>query len=850
MITKFAAAFLGSALLFSLGLSAAGQQETGRAMRASAGRDAADRLSNEAQRALVKQYCVGCHSDQGRAGGLTLAAFDPAQVDRNAQVAEKMIRKLRAGMMPPPAASRRPDPAMVKAFVTTLETQLDEAAAKQPNPGRRPFQRLNRAEYTLAIRDLLGIDIDADAFLPSDTISSGFDNIADVQSLSPTLTMGHLRAAAQISRLAIGDRTATSTPTTYAIPRTEGQMRHVEGTPVGTRGGLSIVHTFPADGDYEFKVTFFGGGTGELFGGTTVTSTDVGEQIEISMNGERVALLDVDGWMAEWDKGMSLKTPPVHVAAGPQRISAAFIRRYAGPNDDLLAPPEITDADPRIGIGYGVTALPHLRELTITGPRKVTGVSETPSRRRIFSCYPPSSADGGASAFAKATADKKAAPLRSSAEETCANEIIKRLATQAYREPVRAEDFADLQRLYAQERAKNGFEAGVRLALQGILSNPRFLIRAEQTPAASLAAGDAYRINDSDLAARLSFFLWGTIPDDALMRAAARSTLRTPAVLEQQVRRLLADRRSEALSTRFARQWLRLQDVEKVTPEPIFFPHFDHFLGESYVRETTTFFDSLVRADRSVLELLTADYSFVNERIARQYGIANVVGNDFRRVALPPERRGLLGQGSILMLTSVADRTSPVLRGKWIMEVLLGSPPPPPPPNVPPFDNTDRAKEGRLLSTRERMEQHRANPACSSCHRMIDPPGLALENFDVTGQWRSKDNGVPIDAAGQLYDGTAMDGPAGLRAALLQHADLFVLSFTENLMTYALGRRVEYYDMPAIRKIAREAARQDYRISSFILGIVKSSAFQMSTADTAKTTAAGPASPAGGVTRR
>jgi hypothetical protein len=774
-------------------------------------------LSLEAQSSLVKQYCVSCHSERGRAGGLTLDGFDPAQIDRNAAVAEKMIRKLRAGMMPPPAAARRPESGTVKAFVATLEARLDAVAASRPNPGRRPFQRLNRAEYTRAVRDLLELDVDADAFLPSDTISSGFDNIADVQSLSATLMTGYLRAAAQVSRLAVGDRAARPTPATYAIVRTEGQMRHVEGTPAGTRGGLSVVHTFPADGDYEFKITFFGGGTGELFGGTTITSTDVGEQIEISLNGERVALFDVDGWMAEWDKGMSLKTPPVHVAAGPQRIAAAFVRRYAGPNDDLLAPPEITDADPRIGIGYGVTALPHLRELTVTGPARVTGLSDTPSRRKIFTCRPAESDGSSPSGLA-------------AKDETCAAGIVRRLASQAYREPVGAADFADLMRLYNQERAKNGFEPGIRLALQAILSNPRFLIRIEQTPSAPLAPGGIYRISDADLASRLSFFLWGTLPDSALSRAAVQSTLRSAVGLERQARRLLADPRSEALATRFARQWLRLQDVDKVSPDPVFFPKFDHFLGESYVRETERFFDSLVREDRSVLDLLTADYSFINERIARQYGIPNIVGNDFRRVTLPPERRGLLGQGSILMLTSVADRTSPVLRGKWIMEVLLGSPPPPPPANVPALEETAGAQDGRILSTRERMEQHRASAACSSCHRVIDPPGLALENFDVTGQWRGKENGVAIDAAGQLYDGTKMDGPAGLRAALLQHTDLFVLSFTESLMTYAIGRRIEPEDMPAVRTIARAAAAQNYRLSSFVLGIVKSPAFQMSAA--------------------
>ena len=804
-MARFIGTILGAAFLSGPGLAAAPPQAP----------PARATLSLDAQSALVKQYCAGCHNDVAKSGGLTLARFDPARVDQIAPVAEKMIRKLRAGMMPPPNATRRPDADTVAAFAATLEARIDEAAAKQPNPGRRPFQRLNRAEYARAIRDVLDIDVDVEAFLPADTISGGFDNIADVQSFSPTLMLGYLRAASQIARLAIGNPEARPSPATYQIPRTEGQMRHVEGAPIGTRGGLSIVHVFPADGDYVFKLTFFSGGTGELFGGTTIASTDRGEQIEISINGARAAIFDVDGWMDESDpNGLTLRTPAVHVDAGPQRVSAAFIKRYAGPVDDLVAPLEYTDADPRIGIGYGITTLPHLRELTITGPRRVTGVSDTPSRRKIFTCHPTAPAGDAA----------------------CAGTIVKRLASQAYRQPVATTDLDILMRLYAKEREQGGFESGIRLALQGILTSPRFLFRLEETPPA-LKAGQTYRISDYDLATRLSFFLWGTVPDADLLKAASQGALRNPAVLETQVKRLLRDRRSEALSTRFARQWLRLQDVEKVSPDALRYPYYDHFLSTSFIRETELFFDSLVREDRSVLDLLTADYSFVNERIARHYGIPNVAGSDFRRVQLPPERRGILGHGSVLMLTSVADRTSPVQRGKWIMEVLLGSPAPPPPANVPAFEETQGTRDGRLLTTRERIEQHRANPACSSCHRVIDPPGLALENFDPTGRWRIKENGVPIDAAGQLYDGTRMDGPAGLRDALLKHADVVLSTFTESLMTYALGRRVEYFDMPAVRAIGRDAARNGHRLSSFMLGIAKSAAFQMSTIDAASTEA-------------
>jgi hypothetical protein len=458
-----------------------------------------------------------------------------------------------------------------------------------------------------------------------------------------------------------------------------------------------------------------------------------------------------------------------------------------------------------------------LRELTITGPDRVSGVSETASRRKLFTCRPRASSDEG----------------------RCAALIIRQLATQAFRGVVDPADLEDLMVLYSEERRRGDFESAIRLALQAVLAHPQFLLRLEQTP--KLKPGESYRIGDLDLASRLSFFLWGTLPDADLVRVARRGALGKPAELERQVRRLLADPRSANLSTRFAGQWLRLQDVSKVIPDPLSFPHYDQHLSESFVRETELFFDHLVREDRSLLEVLTADYSFINERLARHYGIPGVIGHPFRRAQLPPERRGLLGQGSILMQTSVADRTSPELRGKWIMEVLLGSPPPPPPPNVPDFEQTAAAKDGRLLTTRERLEQHRANPACSSCHRFIDPPGLALENFDVTGRWRAKDNGTGISPTGELYDGSALDGPAGLRTALLKHADVLVLSFTEQLMTYALGRRVEYYDMPAVRSIARGAAQSDHRLSSFILGMVKSDAFQRSRAPGPLSTATNPA---------
>jgi mono/diheme cytochrome c family protein len=771
-------------------------------------------LSADAQTALVKQYCASCHSDRGKAGGLSLASFDAAKAEDNAVVVEKVIRKLRLGMMPPPGA-RRPEAATLTAFAEALETRLDRVAATSPNPGRRPFQRLNRAEYARAIKDLVNLEIDVAPFLPPDTISHGFDNVADVQTLSPTLMEGYLRAAGQISRLAVGDRNATATSTTYKIGRTMSQMRHIEGTPFGTRGGTAVTHVFPADGEYVFKVALHYEPLGGLYGRSTMTTFGISEQVEVSIDGERVAVIDLNTRMSESDPKNNLepRTAPVHVSAGPHTVAAAFIEKmneFVVP-DDLLVPVENTLAD--VSIGQGITVLPHMREVTVLGPNTVTGVSDTPSRRVIFSCRPTSAAE----------------------EPACAEEIVKRLATQAFRTPVAGAELKELLAFFEQGRKAGNFENGIRLALQAILASPRFVFKFEETATATRTAR-AYRLNDLDLASRLAFFLWATVPDAELLRAAAQGTLRTPIGLDKQIRRMLADSRAEALSTRFASQWLRLQDLSKLIPDYLQYPNYDDTLAAAMQRETELFFDHLVRNDRPVLELLTADYSFVNERLARHYGIANVAGPSFRRVTLPAERRGLLGHGSILALTSNSDRTSPVQRGKWVMEVLLGSPPPPPPPNVPSLDETKATGEGKFLSVRERMEEHRKNPACNSCHRVIDPLGLALENFDVTGAWRIKDNEVPIDAAGELYDGTRMEGPSGLRSALLKNKEIFLQNFTENLMTYALGRRVEFYDMPAIRQIVREAAKNDYRMSSFFASVIKSPAFQMSAADETDTT--------------
>ncbi|MEO7134923.1 MAG: DUF1592 domain-containing protein, partial [Vicinamibacterales bacterium] len=784
----------------------------------------------ESHNALVKQYCATCHNDRTKnnAGGLSLANFDASKVGHDAEaaeIAEKMIRKLRSGMMPPPNA-RRPEPAVLASFATSMESRLDQAATLNPNPGHRPFQRLNRAEYTRAVSALLSLDVDVNAFLPPDTISAGFDNVADAQTFSATLMEGYLRAASRISGLAVGDPKAGPSEFTYKVPRTGSQMQHVEGAPFGTRGGIATMHTFPADGDYSFRMQLHSIPTGQLFG-----STVKGELLEVSIDGERAAVLEINPRMSEADpNGMNITTPRIHVKAGTRRLSAAFVQRFDAVPDDLMPPIDHTLADSQIGSGFGITTLPHLREFAVSGPFKITGISDTASRKKIFTCRPTTAAE----------------------EATCANEIIRKVATQAYRGPLTAADLSGLMKFYDQgrfgttsarrsspetARAEAGdFESGIRMALQAILASPRFLFRLEEAPAA-IRAGQNYRIADLDLATRLSFFLWGAGPDDELLKIAQRGTLGGPGVLAAQVKRMLADPKSQALSTRFGSQWLRLQDLEKIYPDALLFPYYDFRLGEALKHETELFFNSIVQEDRNILDLITADYTFVNERVAKHYGLPNVNGTDFQRVTIADEnRRGLLGQGSILALTSVADRTSPVLRGKWIMEVLLASPPPPPPPNVPTLDETKAEAGDVMLTTRQRMEQHRANPQCNSCHRVIDPLGLALENFDVTGRWRLRDNGAMVDPVGDLYDGTKMTGPNGLRAALLKHQDMFFTSFTESLLTYSLGRRVEYFDMPAIRKIVRDAAKDNHRFSAFVLGVVNSRAFQMSRAADVTTT--------------
>ena len=760
------------------------------------------------QTALVKQYCVTCHNDRAKAGQLTLASFDAAKAADHVDVTEKMIRKLRAGMMPP-AGARRPEQAQLNALLTALESRVDRAAALNPNPGSRPFSRLNRAEYARAVKDMFAIDIDVSAILPADTISDGFDNVADSQTFSPTLLESYLRAAAKVTALAIGDPEAPATETNYRVPKTASQLARVDGAPFGTRGGVSTPHNFPADGDYVFKVELHSNACGVLFGGP-----NQGEQVEISVDGERKALINIDPRMAETTTGLSLKTPPIHITAGVHRVTAAFIQRFEGPVNDLVAPIDHTLADTQIGVAVGITTLPHVKDFSIVGPYNVTGISDTLSRRKIFTCRPTSAAD----------------------EPACASKILRNIATQAFRGPVSDRDLNALLKFYTDGRKEGDFEYAIGGAIEAILASPQFLFRLENAPS-TLRAGQSYRLSDTELASRLSYFIWAAGPDAELTKLAASGQLSAPGVYQKQVARLLADPRSQALSTRFARQWLRLGDVDSVLPDAVAYPYFDRTLGDAFIRESELFFDSLVREDRSILELLTADYSFVNERIARHYGIPNVTGNAFRRVTLPPERRGILTHGSVLVLTSVADRTSPVMRGKWVMEVLMGSPPPAPPPNVPALEETKGEVAGKVLTVRERMEEHRKNPQCTSCHRVIDPLGLALENFDVTGKYRIKDAGMPVDPSGTLYDGMPMSGPEGLRAALLKHQDVVLLSFTEHLLTYALGRRIEGHDMWAVRRVIRDAEKKNLKVSAFVQAVATSPLFTMgSVAEPAKST--------------
>ncbi|HUP51593.1 MAG TPA: DUF1592 domain-containing protein [Longimicrobiales bacterium] len=781
-----------------------GTPGSGRALAPAA---SASALTPGAATEAIQRYCVRCHSDERLTGNLSLEGFDAERAHEAAEIGEKMIVKLRAGMMPPPGG-RRPPADSLLALVETLESVIDRTAAVEREPGARRFQRLNRAEYQRVVRDLLDLDVDAGRWLPADTYLGNFDNLSAAQGLSATLLEAYLRAATEVSRLAIGNAAGPATTTSYTLSVEVSQHAwdHIEGAPFGTRGGTVVLHDFPADGTYVFEVeTQFGAGAPE---------TDV----DISIDGRGGAQLALEhGGRAT----VPVRTDPIFVAAGQRRVAAAFIRTVDGPYEDRLRPPRWSftgGEDSRAWANYGITVLPHLRELRITGPVAVAGVSETPSRRRVFTCYP--------------SAPTEARP--------CAESILTRLATRAYRRPVTPEDLAGPMSFYDDGAASGDFELGVRTGLQAILASPSFIFRLERPPAGA-APGETYRLADVDLASRLSFFLWGTVPDDELLELAAAGRLSDRRLLEQQVERLLADPRSEVLATRFASQWLRLQDTDKNSPDTYLYPDFTAQLRSDMVRETQLLFDHLVRNDRSLFELITADYTFVNERLARHYGIPGVAGAEFRRVAYTDAtRRGVLGHGSVLLLTSMANRTSPVLRGKWALEVLMGAPPPPPPPDVPAFETTESVVVGRALTTRERMEAHRSNPTCNACHRLMDPIGLALDNFDVTGQWRTRENGMPLDTRGTFYDDTPLGSPDELTEVLLSRPLPIARSFAANMLAFAVGRRVEYYDQPTIRSIAREAEANDYRLSSFITAVVSSDPFQMARLPIPATTSAAP----------
>jgi hypothetical protein len=615
--------------------------------------------------------------------------------------------------------------------------------------------------------------------------------------MSPLLLESYLNAASDISRMAVGDRDAPEINVTYRNSQYQSQhpWDHVDGTPYGTRGGMAVHHAFPVDGMYSFGMTF-GAGRGTRF-----------EDIDVSIGGERVALMAYtrSGEAADGRGGGALWTEPVFVRAGQRTVSAAFIRRSDGPYEDLIRPHDWSMAGGGSG-GDGITTLPHLQELIVGGPYEATGISETPSRKRIFICR----------------------PTEASEETACARDIVENLASGAYRRPVTDDEIAGLMEFYRGGHAKGGFERGVRDALEAVLASPFFVLRLERQPE-GVEPGEIYELEDVELASRLSFFLWGMPPDDELLRVAEEGDLNDPEELERQTRRMLGDERAEALGTRFAAQWLRLQDLYKVRPDPNFYPNFDENLADDMHRETELFFNYLVQENRDALELFNADYTFVNERLAIHYGMQGIAGDHFRKVQYTDGvRSGLLGQGSILVLTSLANRTSPVLRGKWVMEVLIGTPPPPPPPGVPDLEETEGTQEGKRLTTRERMEIHRANPTCNACHRFMDPIGLALDNFDVTGQWRVRENGMALDTRGEFYDGTPVQTPKEVAEALLRRPIPLMRTLTENLMAYALARRVEYYDQPTIRAIVRQAEDDgQYRMADLIIGVVESDAFRM-----------------------
>jgi mono/diheme cytochrome c family protein len=754
-------------------------------------------------RATLDRYCVSCHNVRLKTADLALDSVDLNAVPERAELWEKVIRKLRSGTMPP-QGSRRPDAATYASVAGWLEAAIDDAAAAVPNPGRRPaVHRLNRAEYANAVRDLLGVEVDGATLLPPDDSGYGFDNIADVLSVSPMLTERYLAAALKISRVAVGDPTLRPVTETFAVNKYFKQDDRVgEDLPFGSRGGLAVRYYFPVDADYTLKIFF-----DRTYDGRVRGLADP-HQLEVRLDGVKVGEMTVGGEPSggRGQRNVAIDGTEVRfaAAAGPRVLGVSFVKKADRPEGMRRPLYAVTSYE----YAGDINVSPAVGRVELRGPFDVKGPGDSPSRQRIFICHPAASEKGP-----------------SDAETACARRILSALARRAYRRPVTESDVQPLLDFYSAARETDGFDAGIEAALRRMLVSPDFLFRVEHEPS-RVAPGAAYRVSDVELASRLSFFLWSSIPDDALLDAAASGRLSEPAVLEREVRRMLADRRSRSLVANFAGQWLWVRNIRLHTPDPAMFPDFDENLREAFAREIELFLESQVREDRSVRELLDADYTFLNERLARHYGVANVYGSHFRRVTLTdPARMGLLGKGGLLTVTSYPHRTSPVFRGKWLLENILGAPPPPPPPDVPALQETGDA--GAPKSVRERMEQHRANPACAACHKVMDPLGFALENFDAIGRWRTTDGGGTIDPSGTLADGAAVDGPAALARALLERRDGFVTTVAEKLLTYGVGRGVEYYDAPAVRRIVREAAANDYRWSALILGIAKSAPFQM-----------------------
>ncbi len=769
-------------------------------LHASSTQDPPARPANESAanaRVVVDRYCVTCHNQRTRTSDLALDGVDIASPASKGEIWEGVVRRLRTRSMPPQGMPR-PDDATYDTLATYLETELDRAAAAKPNPGRPIIRRLNRSEYANSVRDLLNVEVDVQALLPPDDSAFGFDNISDLLGTSPALLERYLVAADRVSSLAVGAPTAPGSDT-YRIRQDRSQDQHIEGLPLGTVGGLVVDHTFPVDAEYRFSLELYRTNLEAIRG------LEHPHQIEITVDGERVFLTTIGGDNDQAPQGASITERSdavdarlqvvVPVKAGPHEVGASFLRKI-GEGTQRLRPFLRSSAGT-----YDSTGRPHIETLTVRGPFNPVGPGSTPSRARIFSCH----------------------PAQANQEEACATKILSTLARRAYRRPVTTADTSRLMTFYRAGRAKGTFETGIQMALRRLLASPSFVYRVEEDGPGK--PGTIQNVSDVELASRLSFFLWSSIPDDALLDVASRGQLRNPGVLEREVHRMIADAKADRFIRNFTGQWLHTRNLRTVAPNHDEFPDFDDTLRDAFQTEAELFFDSIVRDDHNVLDLLTADYTFVNERLAKHYGIPYVYGSHFRRVTLTNDaRRGLLGKGGLLMVTSRADRTAPVLRGKWILENVFGTPPPPPLPNVPPLEGTSEEAPRTL---RERMEKHRASPTCAGCHKLMDPLGFALENFDATGAWRTREAGVPLDASGQLSDGTKVDGVVALRNALLARSDVFVRTLTEKLMTYALGRGMQYYDAPVVRDIVRKAGRQEYRFSGIIMGIVTSPPFQM-----------------------